>query len=515
MNGDLHMGHNLGSTGTYALSGGTLNVTGDMVNGSGTSTLNLDGGTLNVAGSIDVDDFRVGSSIGASGSYAISDGQHLSLKKEYIGYRGTGELSQTGGTNSADYLYVGHRSGATGTYAQSGGINSLDLDLHMGFYANGVGNYSLSGDAALSAHNENLGTYGTGVFTQTGGSNDITWNLKLGDLSGGSGTYNLSGDESITLTTTNNYIGNAGNGIFNQSDGDNLVKNNLYIGNQSGGTGAYHLTGGTLTIEGDEAYGREGNAYVGKAGSGMFTQSDGTHTVGGTLFIAAEAGSSGTYNLSGGTLDVADGVVNNDNFNYQGDELNADFTNNGTASLTGAGIRTVNGDVTNTGTFKTTNTVADYTGTFTNAGAYLSFLTGTDADALVHDLYITGYDYGDTASGYSDNFSWGTLLIGDDNSLNLFDGNAQAGGGMYVGELLGIELLNGMVDNIYGNGLNIYYSASLAANAYLGGQTYGLRNGGQLIAFSDTQEPVPEPTSLLLLASGILGLAWTRRKFRR
>ena len=40
-------------------------------------------------------------------------------------------------------------------------------------------------------------------------------------------------------------------------------------------------------------------------GSGTFTQSGGTNTVSNTLTLAANAGSSGTYNLSGGSLAAA------------------------------------------------------------------------------------------------------------------------------------------------------------------------------------------------------------------
>jgi hypothetical protein len=38
------------------------------------------------------------------------------------------------------------------------------------------------------------------------------------------------------------------------------------------------------------------------------------------------------------------------------------------------------------------------------------------------------------------------------------------------------------VTNIVGNGHNVYYSKSSSANSYLGGKTYQLADGGELIA---------------------------------
>jgi hypothetical protein len=65
------------------------------------------------------------------------------------------------------------------------------------------------------------------------------------------------------------------------------------------------------------------------------------------------------------------------------------------------------------------------------------------------------------------------------------------------------------VDNIIGNGFNIYYNPNLVENVYLGGLTYDLSGtgGGHLI-------PTPLPASALLFVSGLagLGLLGRRRK---
>ncbi|NGX38005.1 MAG: hypothetical protein K1000chlam2_01174, partial [Chlamydiae bacterium] len=58
---DLNLANQSGSAGTYRLSGGALNVTGNITSGSGTSKLMIDGGSLTVGGgSINVKAFDAG-----------------------------------------------------------------------------------------------------------------------------------------------------------------------------------------------------------------------------------------------------------------------------------------------------------------------------------------------------------------------------------------------------------------------------------------------------------------------
>ncbi|MBI5902639.1 MAG: PEP-CTERM sorting domain-containing protein [Deltaproteobacteria bacterium] len=118
-------------------------------------------------------------------------------------------------------------------------------------------------------------------------------------------------------------------------------------------------------------------------------------------------------------------------------------------------------------------------------------------------------------SGYTDNFAWYTLDLAGNNTLNLYDGNSTAGGALYADILLGASISGGTITNIFGNGMNIYYDASLSQNAYLGGGTYSLAGGGQLIGIGG-QTAVPEPSTLLLLAAGFGGfLAARKRLFNR
>ncbi|MHB9072264.1 MAG: autotransporter domain-containing protein [Desulfobaccales bacterium] len=98
------------------------------------------------------------------------------------------------------------------------------------------------------------------------------------------------------LTYDNEYIGQNSTGTLTQGGFTNTVNNNLRLGQNAGASGTYDLSGGSLSVG--------GNAYIGYSGTGTFTQTGGTHTVTGILMLAADAGSSGTYSLSSGSLSV-------------------------------------------------------------------------------------------------------------------------------------------------------------------------------------------------------------------
>ena len=122
-------------------------------------------------------------------------------------------------------------------------------------------------------------------------------------------------------------------------------------------------------------------------------------------------------------------------------------------------------------------------------------------------LEIGGRDDGLVASGFTDNFDLTNLVLDDSAHIYLADwinnGNRSSSEALYVDDL---DVLTDTVLNL--NGLNLY--TYLDSNIHLVAAGEGYFFGGGTII--DT--PVPIPTTLLLLGSGLFGLVGLRRKFR-
>ncbi len=115
------------------------------------------------------------------------------------------------------------------------------------------------------------------------------------------------------------YVGYSGTGTFTQSGGTSTL--GLYLGNNSGSMGTYNLSSGLLVSQGQ---------YVGYSGSGTFTQSGGTNNIPSAvdnLTLGENEGSSGSYNLSAGLLSAY--------FQYVGYSGSGTFTQSGGSNTAG------------------------------------------------------------------------------------------------------------------------------------------------------------------------------------
>jgi hypothetical protein len=537
--------------------------------GSGSMTLNADAAAMLAAQRMTIGDIGIGSYVQRRGYTSImtnGSGASLTLGNQagssgyfdlqsgylylgtavyggqygYIGNYGSGGFGQSGGThelNGAIYLgvqtsgvgsyymangtlttagsgYIALGNYGEGTFYQAGGSVALSR-LDVGEKVGGRGYYTLSG-GTLSFGTETIGVEGIGTFDQQGGVH-TAGSLIVGGWN--SATYNLSGGTLNSSAT----IGYSATGVFNHSGGTHHVTGDLVLGTNYAANGTYNLTGDpTISI-----LQVSGNTIVGSLmGFGSFTQTGGTHNVHGILTVAANPGSRGTYNLSGGTLTALGGIVNNGKFNFSGGTLNANITNNaaGTLEISGGEILKVNGEVNSWGVIKVTGpgTKVEYTGTANIYGPDISdpatqhftvlnifptgylqggdgdqfyisgdFLNGSTQDGLwdtrFADLFFTGvgtHNYG--LAGFAAGNTWDEVSLLDGATLDL-SGD--------TGSTLSLRVLNGDLSNIINTGL---YPLTINIS------------GAESI-LPPAEQSVPEPTTLLPFIFSALLLLRRRR----
>ena len=134
---------------------------------------------------------------------------------------------------------------ADGTASGVAGGSLTLAYIYLGNTPNSNATYTLSGSGKITAAFEEIANYqSSGTFTQSSGTNSTTW-LDVGAM--GSGTYNLSGG---SLSVSNEQVGFnwGGTSTFNQSGGTNTISTALKMGDFGGSTGIFNLTGGTLIL---------------------------------------------------------------------------------------------------------------------------------------------------------------------------------------------------------------------------------------------------------------------------
>ncbi len=388
---NVYIGDVSGESGTLNINtGGTLTVSGTIIDGAGTSTIAINGGTLSVTGTtISVDNFYIGNV--ATGSYTLTTGKTINAGVESIGQMGTGTFTQSGGTNSGStsivvgnaatgtynlsggtltggYVLLGGQTGGVGTLNQTGGTATAGtLYLGWNWSGGGTGTYNLQGGTLnVGAGNIQNSAEGTGALNIDGGTLAGAWttmavdNLGVGYTTAGS----FSMDGTKTINAGIERIGWGATGNFTQSGGTNSMSDSLVVGGAA--TGTYNLNGGTLSASSYEVVGTSAG------GVGTINQTGGTNTTT-TLYIGWNwsAGSTGTYNLKGGTLNVGAGNIQNaaegtSTFNIDGGTLSGTYTTIGVDNLnignTAAGSytlttgKTINATNESVGNFNGTNT---------------------------------------------------------------------------------------------------------------------------------------------------------------
>ena len=317
----------IGSLGRYQFSGGTLQLTGAGLTSQGIFDATGSTGLLNVTGSATVDLSRA--TLVNTGSMSMNLGSNslLLLPAGIDPATAFASLNNQGTTHVGGTVLTilpGQRFSGTFTLADvvncQGALvaSSGPIVLNNGLVISGTGTVNLGqgqlnvnnvtsgiSGGSMTAATQSIGNSSAGAFAQLGGTNTVgTGGLALGYNVGVSGTYSLSGP--AVLSTAIEYVGFSGNGSFVQSGGVNVgsgnSSNQLYLAMNPGSSGSYNVSAGSLNFV---------QEYIGNSGAGTFTQSGGSNFVGtpgngsssmGNLYLAYNPGSSGTYNLSGSGL---------------------------------------------------------------------------------------------------------------------------------------------------------------------------------------------------------------------
>jgi hypothetical protein len=315
------------------------------------------------------------------------------------------------------------------------------------------------------------------------------------------------------------------------------IYDSFMLGTNAGGTGTYDLSGNAILGAKNIIVGGNNYANPTPGGKGIFNQKGGSLTAGGTITVSSNPGtSSGTFNLSGGKLTAAN-IINNGTFNFSGGELHADLKNGaaGIITLSGPGMRVIDGSIVNNGKFKVSGTNAIFTGTYTNNGSYISdpstqsftnlivnnsgYLVGGVGDTwIISNSFINnsaqtglwdtekaalsflGSGTEHFAPGDSQTFRWGTMTIGSGVTLNI-DSDS-----LYVDSLYGVIIDQlGVPTNILGStpGREIYYAHLFDSNGN------PLAGDGSLELKTSS---VPIPATVWLFTSALMGLFGVMRR---
>ncbi|MEM3485803.1 MAG: hypothetical protein QXI12_09295 [Candidatus Methanomethyliaceae archaeon] len=491
---DLNIAQEKQSYGIYNLYDGLLSVGRHLHVGlAGEGYMEQYGGTLTVGSHLVLGNEKEG-----YGQFTMWDGTLTVAEDAFVGMAGTGTFSQWGGSVEiggsgsngvlilaaendsygsytivdgdllANFIQVG--ASGFGEFFQNGGTLQVRSGggINLGQVFGSEGRYRIT-KGELQAADLLIGASGRGVFEQEGGKVIIAQGVVLaGDVVGTAlGTYDLKGGN---LTSGNTQVGAWGVGIFTQTGGTHTT-GFLGIGADVLGKGEYTLVSGDLIISGD--------TIVGWSGEGKFTQTGGKHYVAGELIVSWNAPQSkGLYEMSGGTLN-ASRITNRDTFVFDGGHIITNYLSN-YGIFTGKG-GTFEGDFSNFGTLSP----GASPGVLTITGNYIQDPLGTLVIELAGYLQGTDYDFlSITGSATLD----GTLKI-----VLLSGFSPVVGSDFYIihadGGISGQFALLDLPNLGSGKGIKIIY---LSNDVYA--------------------HVTPIPTSIILLGSGLLGIAGIMRK---
>lgn len=527
---------NLGTGSATIATGASLTSNALTLGNSGVGTLEIAEG-----GNATVKTLVMGNSAGASGSASVMG--TLESTALTVGNSGSGTLEITEGGNAlVGTLTVGNNASGTGTVEVSG--ENAKLEVTTGF--------TIGQNATGSLGSGETETWGGLLEIQDGGSfvNSGVATVHIGTATGSTGkvvvgeggTANFGSAKDQTL-----YVGSAGTGVLHYAgSGEHALKLTVRLGGN--GTGV-----GTLNIEKGTVNHTSGYIIVGHAGKGYLNVFNGGKLTSGNLYLGDSRYSRAHGEIHVGGTGLGAGEIQVTNF-YVADKdtttASINIGENGkivaiTAKIGysqhwndgkpenqqygGSAVFNLDGGTFESNTFQIgkTSTVNIRSGSFKNTGGLSIY--GTSDLNLENGTFVTGSITQNENSVIR--FTQGTdftanSYIMNDGRLEMFISSAlEEGKEAYLEVIDDVQLLNGSIILDFeeafletlevGTSLPILSAENLTtAVLSISGNTsipstfwsYHL-DGGVLYA----DMGVPEPTSLLLLLGGFVGLLGWRR----
>lgn len=464
-----------GGTGNLNIDNGVLGFVGvplSFASNGGVSTIQMSNGTIS-----GTQDIRIGAGTGTVIANPIVQATAPGS--------GTATLTMTGGAITSSTAVVFGRNGATATANISGGTISAGSNVYIG--RNG-------GEATVAI---------------SGGSISTTGTLRVGDDLGGVGHLTISGTGDVANTGGNSLTVNGNSSVvinggkYRTTGGGYLVVGNAATASASTSTVDIN-TGGTMESKGMLWLGNANNA------NGVINVHDGilnhsSDLTNGSVTLGNAVGSTGLINQSGGVVHVGTGPNGGNvaNLVIQG-------AGQGTYNLSGGKLEVDTAIVKNGGTFTWT------AGTITRSNAGAITFTG---DLATGGL---GSTFGlDNASGNVKTFAVsGQLSITSGITIdaqNFILPNVVGAGSFALGTVGSIngtfDLANTSVTGLT-NPLGLAFTSEAIGEGSNPANSYWIseNNGAVTLAYNVTS--VPEPTTLITLLGGIGTLVGLRR-FRR
>ena len=212
-----------------------------------------------------------------SGYVSMSGGTFTAAGAAHIGRNGTGGFSVSGGSVSFDGAYVGNDGNGTLTITGSGTTVDVTGELNIGYGDTATGTVTVTSGTLMADTNIVLGQSGTAYLTQNSGlvaSSTVssTADLILAPSAGSHAYYTMYGG---SVSTCDLYVGKSGSGSFSQSGGT------VNVGNQ--GTADHHLYLASGTGSGTYRLSNTGVLQLSKNNNGS------------TIFVADSSGGTGRF----------------------------------------------------------------------------------------------------------------------------------------------------------------------------------------------------------------------------